>query len=51
MWLLLSIVLVNNQPDFLVIAKTTTLAECLQLRKKQQFDSSLSCVYVKQSKE
>jgi hypothetical protein len=47
MWLLLTIVLINGVPDFEVLAKTTTMTECIQLMKKQPKDPNMHCIYAK----
>ena len=47
MWLLLNIALINGVPDFVVIAKTTTMTECIQLLKKQPYDPNTHCIYAK----
>ncbi len=47
MWLLLNIALINGVPDFEVVAKTTTMTECIQLLKRLPYDPNTHCIYVR----
>jgi hypothetical protein len=47
MWILLNILLIAGQPDITVVAKTTTMTECINLLKQQPRNSGHYCVYAK----